>query len=336
MVESLISNRALFPSKQSQKKFLDDVKKRLNVSWTKLADISDVNSKTLRDWKNGKFNMSHKAACSLSKISNISLPKTIKIRSWNDHLKNICTEGGQERLRKYGAVCLNEKYRKSQFKKWWDKTGKFKKQPILERKLINYPKRNSELAEFVGIMMGDGGISKYQLTVTLHKKDDKEYGEFVTSLIEKLFHVPVSVQPRKRDNATNYVVSRIELVHHCVNKIGLKQGNKIRQQIDIPDWIKQNKKYSIACIRGLVDTDGSIFTHRYKVNGKLYSYKKMGFTSRSKPLIDSVFKILDSMDLSPRITKNYDDVRIDSIENMKNYFKLIGTHNPKHLKRYEN
>ena len=336
MAELLISNRALFPNKQSQIKFLEDVKQHLNISWSKIANMSNISDRTLQDWRNGKFNMSYKVACSLSKISNISLPKNIKIQKWDDHLKNISKKGGREKVKKYGAVCNDEKYRKIQFEKWWKKTGQFKKQTILERKPISYPKRSSELAEFVGIMLGDGGISQYQLKVTLHKIDDKEYGEFVISLIEKLFDVPVSVQPRKRDNSTNYVISRVELVQHCINKIGLKQGNKIKQQIDIPDWIKQNKQYSIACVRGLVDTDGSVFTHRYKINGKLYSYKKMGFTSRSKKLVNSVFKILDSIDLCPRITKNYEDVRIDSIESMKNYFKLIGTHNPKHLKRYLN
>lgn len=61
-------------------------------------------------------------------------------------------------------------------------------------------------------------------------------------------------------------VSRSELVKFCKD-IGLVIGHKIEQKIDVPDWIKKNEKYFRACLRGLVDTDGCVFTHRYKVNG---------------------------------------------------------------------
>jgi len=39
-----------------------------------------------------------------------------------------------------------------------------------------------------------------------------------------------------------------------------------------------------------MDTDGCVFTHRYKSKGKWYSYKKLYFTSLSKPLLNSFFR----------------------------------------------
>jgi len=118
--------------------------------------------------------------------------------------------------------------------------------------------------------------------------------------------------------------------------LGLKTGNKVKQQVDVPGWIKNNKKFQIACVRGLMDTDGSIFIHKYKVKGKAYQYKKMAFTSRSKPLVIFAYNALKRLKLNPRITKNGWDVRLDSIEDVKKYFRLIGSHNLKHLKKYKN
>ena len=198
---------------------------------------------------------------------------------------------------------------------------------------IKKPKFSEKLAEFIGIVIGDGSITKRQITITLHCKDDKEYSKFVVALIKKLFDVPVGTSRRKRDLAINYVVSRTELVRFCTEKLGLKIGNKIKQQVDIPDWIKQNKLYSIACVRGLVDTDGCVFNHKYKVKEKWYSYKKLAFTSYSKPLRESVSHILKNSGLNPRIARDK-DVRLDSIKDMEKYFKIFSSHNPKHLRKY--
>lgn len=149
---------------------------------------------------------------------------------------------------------------------------------MLEPKNIHKPCRNAKLAEFIGIMMGDGGISKYQIIITFHHIDDLEY--------------------------------------------------------TIPEWIKRDREFAIACLRGLVDTDGCVFTHRYRVKCTSYAYKKLSFTSASEPLQHSVHAILQKFGFHSRISGH--DVRLDSVEDMKRYFLIVGSHNPKHLRRYKN
>ena len=138
----------------------------------------------------------------------------------------------------------------------------------------------------------------------------------------------------KEDSVFDVTISRVELVRYCINDLGLKIGNKVKQQVDVVDWIKQNKKFMIACVRGLIDTDGSVFDHKYRVNGKSYSYKKMDFSSSSRPLLSSVYAFLKNLGLKPRITKDGKKIRLESVEDVKKYFRLIGSHNPKHLNRY--
>ncbi len=201
-------------------------------------------------------------------------------------------------------------------------------------KSIQKPAKSNDLAEFVGIMMGDGGMSKYQATITLHHIDDLAYSKYVVQIVRKLFAISPTVTHRAEDSANVIVMSRIKLVDY-LHELGLPVGNKVQQGLDIPPWIKRSCAYSIACIRGLVDTDGSIFTHRYRVKGTWYAYKKLSFTSASPALVSSVYKILIKLKFHARISRNGKEVRLDSIADMKRYFSLIGTHNPKHLKRYE-
>jgi len=331
MAESLIGDRIAF-KKGEQRKFLLEVANSLNLNWKQLAVIVGVHDRTVRDWANEKSIMPYKTARILSIKACVQIPKDTKIINWKERLMTASKKGGEAKYKKYGSVGGNETKRKEAWRKWWNKEGKFKEQKILQKKPIKVPCKSVKLAEFVGIMMGDGGIAKYHTSITLNSRDDREYVAFVCKLIEKLFDVSPKIYVKKDSLAVDVVVHRKNLVEFC-QSIGLKVGNKLEQGLDIPSWIKRNKKYSIACVRGLVDTDGSVFTHKYKVKGKEYKYKKLSFTSCSIPLLQSVSNIFKDNGIKSRLARDI-DVRIDSKKDMQSYFRLFGSNNPKHLKRY--
>jgi len=306
------------------------------ISATKAAKICNLSERTIRDWRRGKFLMHKDAMIKLCKKVNISKPKNFEEK--NDYWYAIKGAklggfmGSAACIKKYG--CVGGPNRKKAWKKWWNKKGKFLENHLFQRKPINKPSKNLELAEFIGIMLGDGSITSKakQIHITLNYKDDAEYIKYVCSLIEKLFERKPGICERKSDGVFVISVSSMDLIDY-LTRLGLKKGNKIKLQVDIPNWIKNNKTYSIACVRGLVDTDGCIFNHKYKVNNRFYNYTKLSFTSYSQPMRKSVYRILKSIGLKPRLS-NYRDIRIDSQKDMKMYFNLIGSSNPKHLNKY--
>jgi len=332
MVESFNAKRIIFPPGE-QRKFLLNANGILNLSCIELAKLLKISSRTLIDWKREKFSMTLKAVKILVRKTNRKMPEHIEIKNSFWYVNKAAKLGGIAVYKKYGKIGGDPEIRKQKWYEWWEREGKYKSNLITSRKSIKKPKYSRELAEFIGLMLGDGGISTFQISITLHYKDDKEYSKFVVALIKKLFNVPVGKYYDKKGSVTRLSVSRRELIDFCVEKLGLKQGNKIKQQIDIPSWVKQNKLYSISCLRGLVDTDGCVFSHRYKSKNKLYSYKKLSFTSYSKPLRVSVYNILKANGMNPRLSQDK-DVRLDSVKDMQKYFQSIGSHNPKHLKRY--
>lgn len=332
MVEKINSKRALFP-KGKQREFLEKTLEKISI--TEIAKTCGLSERTIRDWRREKFLMDFDALRKIGKATKTPLPQGIKLRDKYWYCLKGASLGGKAIWKKYGKIGDND-FRKKKWRKWWNSKGKYKQRKIFNiPKIIKKPDFSNDLSEFVGIMLGDGGLSKYQACVTLHSYDDKEYSKFVINLIEKLFNVPVRLFYRKEDSTLRLVISRINLVNFC-NDIGLITGNKIKQQIDIPQWIKANSKFSISAIRGLFDTDGCVFRHSYKVNGKKYNYNKISFTSRSLPLINSVFKVLKKLGINSRITKSHWDVRIEAQKDVKKYLEIIGFNNPKNLKKIDN
>ncbi|HDY72713.1 MAG TPA: hypothetical protein ENH90_00975 [bacterium] len=343
MGESLKKNkgfekRVIFlPGKQQ--KFLLKALNNLDVSWVELAEKIKVHKRTLNDWKREEYSMPLDVVKRISNIAKMTIPTDVEIKDpfWyvNKGSKIGANLGAIACIQKYGYVGGNPEYRKKKWYEWWEREGQYKHNFLGAYKPVNKPDFSRKLAEFVGIVLGDGGISKSQIIVTLNSETDKEYGNFVYKLAKKLFKIHIGISHDKKCKAVRYILSRSKLVRFCVEKLGLKEGNKVKQQVDIPNWIKRNKGYSISCVRGLIDTDGSVFTHRYKVNNKLYSYKKLSFTNYSQPLRQSVFNVLKNNGLGPRFAQDK-DVRLDSIKDMKKYFQVFNSHNPKHLKRYYN
>ena len=326
--------RVFFPKTGQQKKFIQAVLSKISIK--EAAKLCGVSERTIRDWYREKFSMDYKALKILCNKPHLPLRIKLKDRYW--YVKKAASKGGRALMEKYGRVPCDPNYRKKRWYQWWKKEGKYRKHHVIGvTKPIKKPRFSKELAEFVGILIGDGCIAQYQVSISLNFKNEKEYSQFIKSLIKKLFNVPIRTYCDKKYSRLVLTVSRSELVRFCVEKLGLSQGNKVKQQVDIPSWIKQNKSYLAACIRGLMDTEGCVFSHRYKVNGKIYTYKKLSFKNNSIPLIKSVYNFLKDIGLNnPRIVKNFKEVRIENKEDVQKYFQLIGFHNLKNLKRYKN
>ena len=74
-----------------------------------------------------------------------------------------------------------------------------------------------------------------------------------------------------------------------------KMRPKYKQNISIPEWIKNNRKYSISCLRGLIETDGSIYIDR--------GYRMVNFVTIIPGLANNVSEIIKNLGFSPKTYK---------------------------------
>ena len=139
-----------------------------------------------------------------------------------------------------------------------------------------------ELAELLGILVGDGSVgvksAENMLTVAVGKKH-RSYAEHVVFLFEKVFGIGAEIY--EKPNCFNVTLCSKNAVDF-VNSIGLKKGNTFKEKV-IPDIIwKSPPAYRCAFIRGLFDTDGYVVNH-------------VGFSCYNKKLADDVQIMLSEM-----------------------------------------
>ena len=336
-VKSKFDKRIIFPSGE-QSRFLLTAKEKSKLSWLEFAKKIGIHKRTLNDWKREKYHASLNIIKKISRQTNTKILKNIEVRDPFWYVYKGAKIGGKMGaiacFKKYGSYGGDPEYRKKKWYEWWEKKGKFINRDIFKRKPIKKPRKNTDLAEFSGIMIGDGSITRRQIMITVDSRDDHQYSFFIKDLIQKTFDVPVSICHYKNKSAIKLVVSRSRLVDFCNKKLGLKIGHKLRQGLDIPNWIKANNSFKKACLRGLMDTDGCIFNECHRIKNKKYCYPRWAFTSYSKQLCLSVIKILEELDFTPklRIDRN---VQLEKKEDVIRYFQLIGTSNPKHKMRFK-
>jgi len=308
-----------------QRNFFLNIKKASNLRWEDLANFCGVSDRTLRDWTRVKFTPSHSILMLLSDKYRVALPDLELLKPYW-YIEKSAKLGGLAYCKLYGPPGSLESRRRGYLKAV--KSGGF-----TTKKTVRPLKLSVNLAELAGILLGDGGLTKDQVRVTLNATTDVEYSDFVARLMKNIFGETPYYHKRKSGNALDLILSGMCYVEE-LERIGLKVGNKVINQVSIPNWILSNKDYARACLRGLVDTDGGVYFHNHVVGGKKYLNFGLTFTNASLPLILGAKSILEGDGLKvfmPRERNLY----IYNFDQIKKYFKIVGSSNNKHLKRFK-
>lgn len=320
-------------SKGEQSKWIKELIRISNVGIDDLAKICGISSRTIRDWRREKFTASEDALLKLSKVFNMPLPSNIKVIPDFWYVAKGARKGALRRMELYGPLGTTEGRKKggriSQLRR---KLHPELYQNCILRKKFFLPQYSDNLAELAGIILGDGGITDYQLKISLNKETEPEYIEFVVHLIKEIFNeFPKKYYFTNRKNKVcDVCIGGVELIEF-LKKIGLKKGNKVLRQAGVPRWIKKNKRYSQACLRGLMDTDGCVFYHRHTTKGFLCFNIGLAFTNHSRPLIEFFYKTLLNNGFNVKLREYA--VYLYRFNEIRRYFEEIGSHNLHHLKR---
>lgn len=218
----------------------------------------------------------------------------------------------------------------------------------IEKGITIPTKLTEELAEDIGIHIGDGSMYKCNKEKTGYEfcysanYDERLHFKHIIKLKKKLYNLK-KFRVRKKGKELRFLFNS-KVISLFYNRVfGFPFGSKCKT-VDIPELIKncKDKKVIIGCIRGILDTDFGLFIkHRY---GTIYPVLEGSFAS--KPLVLSLSNLFDRLGLKYNVmleSKEFDkrtnkiylsnNITISGYERINLFFNLIGFNNPKYHKK---
>lgn len=176
------------------------------------------------------------------------------------------------------------------------------------------------LAEFFGIMLGDGCLTPTQITVTLGNKE-LSYVKHVSCLIAKLFNIIPKIHRRPKGYYVVYFGSTKVVRWLLSNNLTF---NKVKNQVKPPDWIFKKNYLMEGFLKGFFDTDGSVYRLRFGV--------QLAFTNRSLPLLDGIKYALEKLRYYPSKICGF-RIYLTKKKYVLKFIKRISPANLKHRQR---
>lgn len=209
---------------------------------------------------------------------------------------------------------------------------------LFKFKIVHYPiygtarlpqKQFFELAEFVGILIGDGSINHKtnQIIISSGEIDGDYIKKYIPNLINRLFSKKVKFRKLSKGGLDCLFSSKL-ISTFLTKKMGFVSP---KTNISIPKIFFSNTNLLKACIKGLFDTDGGIHRHHKKSI-------QLKFTNKSKPLIFSLQRALSI--LGYKVTNTIDKRNhIYSLylfgKTVEKYSHEIGFSNPKNQIKFK-
>lgn len=155
-------------------------------------------------------------------------------------------------------------------------------------------KNRASVAYLIGVALGDGNLSNPNGRATrLRVTCDKKYPLLIQHICETLRGLfpknKIAIVNRSGCVDISCYSNKLEGMLHW------KVGSKSSQSVHVPDWILKSKAYTKNCLRGLFQTDGSIYKDR--------GYIMVNFTTIIEPLSTDVVYMLTSLGYKPQIRR---------------------------------
>lgn len=158
-------------------------------------------------------------------------------------------------------------------------------------------KKNSELAFLIGLILGDGNISKFPRTECLRialGTDKPALWKYTVKVAGSVFHKKPAVFKRRESACMTITIYQKSLG----KRLGVPLGARKLLPIKLPRWIWNNQRFLISCLKGLFEAEGSFSIHK-----RTCTYN-LSFSNLNVSLLDEVERALVQLGFHPERRTN--------------------------------
>ncbi|MBT4174586.1 hypothetical protein HOC80_01720 [archaeon] len=289
-----IIEKRISVEKKLIKEIILKIKEEKNLTWKELAQNFKVSEDTIR-------------------VSWIRKGSTIPISIF----KKIIKLYPNLNIKDIDGIKIKKPY-------WGQKKGKKSK----HENLLKLPNKESlELIEFYGSLLGDGCIYKDLSGICISGDSilDQDYlTRYITNICKRIFNIIPKIYYSKKGKDIRCVIY-CKKIAIFLRDIGFPLGKKKQGFLEIPKYFFIDKKKLKRCIRGLFDTDGSIYPHK---GAKII----LEISITDKNLLKSTQKAFEEVGIEVKKSKNR--LYMIGTKKVNKFFREISSSNKKHLLKY--
>mgnify|MGYP002134045413 CR=1 FL=1 len=199
------------------------------------------------------------------------------------------------------------------FSRWRDEMKQIGKIPSIYPALI----KDGDLAELIGVTLGDGHIRSFPRTEELSifsNSSNKGFVKRYSKIIEKVFNKqPAITRHGKEVNCT-----RIRIYQKYIQKrLQIPYSPRGALTIKVPPWVLRDNKFIVRYLRGLYEAEGSFCVHKPTSTYKLF------FSNKNPSMLQNVFSLMKKLGFHPHRSKNNYSIQLSRKEEVLTAIKLL-------------
>lgn len=198
----------------------------------------------------------------------------------------------------------------SNFHFWMEQ---MKKEGKIKSTYLKFQK-NGDLAELIGVVLGDGHLQKFPRTERLlifSNSNNRGFVKRYEQLVKDIFEKQPYVYKQKNENCI-----RISIYEKKIQqRLGVPYSPRKNLKITVPRWILAKDEYVVRYLRGLYEAEGSTSFH-----AKTYTHK-LDFANANQSMLANVYRLMKRLGFHPH--RDETRVQISRREEVVNAIALL-------------
>ena len=198
-----------------------------------------------------------------------------------------------------------------------DNFSKWRKVMVASGKIRSkYPQltKNGDLAELIGVVLGDGHLFKYPRAEELSifsNSNNIGFIERYAYLVEKIFDKKPVIRKHGITDCT-----RIRIYQkHIQSRLKVPYSPRRHRRIVIPSWILKDTDFIVRYLRGLYEAEGAHCVHLPTSTYKVF------FTNRNISMLNNVYRLVKKLGFHPH--RSLYQIQLSRKVEVESFLKLI-------------
>ena len=320
--------RMIFKSKSSRKDFfLKLLKLSSSKNWKTLYENNKINRSVWSDYRSGRLSIPQEIYQRFLVYFNKRDIEYFskKINVMEDNWGKI--KGGKKTYFRH-KILFNEGRKKGLIA-----LSKIRKNSDFDFTQIELDR---ELSYFIGLLIGDGFVNKYNSSYLIqfigHKKELEYYRDIICEYVKSKFNLNPIIKESNEGNFIRVNIYSKSLFNLLTKEFDIPPGRKSHIVLIPPKILNSEKEIIFSLLAGIYDAEGCVFIDKREKYSK--PYPRIDLHMINQKILNQIKEIFDREGINcsfANISNDNSRILIYGEKNIKNFLEKIPIKNPKHL-----